>query len=255
MAAAAIPRICLDSEGHITHRASILLVTLGVIAAVAVILDKVADHHSGKIDVITTAGQEKAGVRAIHRISSLLEEVHQLRFVGQEAAPTLVEVLRRGSLAMVASAPIVGQGVRASYYRLSEDADGYRSLVHVKSFGRQDEALTRFSEREDPNREIWDCMDQPDTECKIRSEPEAVQGLDWASRRYKTFVTVPIKAANKVSFGMLTMNASEVGDLTELDRVCAIAMARVLAMADAELLDHVEMNTLAQKEAERGSSS
>ncbi|WP_131806799.1 hypothetical protein [Mycobacteroides abscessus] len=250
VAAASIPRLCLDSEGRITHWASVTVVTLGIGAAIAVILDKVADSHASHLDSLKAAGQEQAGVRAVIRVSSLLEEIHKLKFETTAKASGYVDAMRYASVAALSSAP-VAEGVRASYYRLNEDSDGSRELVHLKSFGRSDDAITKFVEKDDPNHEIWARIAELDTQSKIRSAPEPVQGVQWDSRPYKTFVTVPIKAANKVTFGMLTMNALEAGDLTELDRVCAIAVARVLAMGDAILRDHKDMNTLAAKEVSR----
>lgn len=76
-------------------------------------------------------------------------------------------------------------------------------------------------------------------------------GLNWAERPYDTFVTVPVKAANKVTFGMLTVNALNGGDLTELDRVCAIALARVAATAAAITRGYKQMGVSAASEAAR----
>jgi hypothetical protein len=78
-----------------------------------------------------------------------------------------------------------------------------------------------------------------------------VQGLNWDERPYATFLTVPVKAANKVTFGMLTVNALNRGDLTELDRVCAIALARAAATAEAIARGHNDMGVSAVKEASR----
>lgn len=151
-----------------------------------------------------------------------------------------------------ASAPIVGAGVRASYYELKEDDDGFRSMTHPKSDGRGDDAITDFIERNDPRHGIWSTLAGRDTESQIRNASEdLVPGLNWDERPYKTFVTVPIKAANRVTFGMLTINAVGEGDLTELDRVCAIAMARILATPLAFTSGNRDMNTLAARQAAR----
>jgi hypothetical protein len=247
-----IPRTAVDSAGRVFNWATWLLVGLGVTAAIAVVLDKVADHHSGKLDAIETAGQERAGVRAINRIVSLLEEVHELTFLPPESAAVRVAAFPAVVAMAAGSAPVVvGDSVRASYYPLEEDSDRMRSMTEPKSWGRGDEPITNFVERDDPNHAIWRTLAARDTECRIYTKPEPVQGLNWDERPYATFLTVPVKAANKVTFGMLTVNALNRGDLTELDRVCAIALARVAATAEAIARGHNDMGVSAVKEASR----
>lgn len=239
-----IPRTAVDPAGRVFGWASWLLVGLGVTAAVAVVLDKVADRHSGKLDAIETAGQERAGVRAINRIVSLLEEVHELTFLPPGAAAVRVAAFPAAVAMAAGSAPVVvGDSVRASYYPLEVAPDGMRSMTNPRSWGRSDEPITSFVERDDPDHAIWGTLAARDTECRIYTAPEPVQGLNWDERPYDTFLTVPVKAANRVTFGMLTVNALNRGDLTELDRVCAIALARVAATAVAITRGYKQLST------------
>lgn len=245
-----IPRTALDHQGRVFGWANDLTIGLATAAAVAVLLDKLADRHSAKLDAIEAVGQEQAGARAINRIISLLDEVHEMTYLPRNNAAIWAKGFHTVGPSTMASAPVVGDTVvRATYYPLETDGDGYRSMTNPKSRGRGDESSTTFVERNDPNHSIWTVLAQRDTECRIRSFPEQVEGLDWAQRPYKTFVTVPVKAANKVTFGMLTANALNKGDLTELDRVTAIAIARIIAVAQAIPKGYQEMGTLADAEA------
>jgi hypothetical protein len=252
-AAVALPRTAVDSQGRMFEWAKWLLIGLGVIAAIAVALDKVADRHSTKLDKIETAGQLRAGVRAVNRIVSLLQEVHELTFMSPGQATARVAAFPRFVTVAAGSAPVVGDGVRASYYALKTDSDGYRSMTDPVSWalGRTDEPITEFVERDAPGHNIWNVLAARDTAPQIYKEPDPVDGLNWAERPYDTFLTVPVKAANRVTFGMLTVNALEGGDLSELDRVCTIALARIMATAEAIAAGYRQMNTSAQNEANR----
>lgn len=101
-------------------------------------------------------------------------------------------------------------------------------MYDPKSRGRGDEASTEFVEQDDPDHPIWIMMSARDSDCVIYKEPDAQPRVDWSSKPYKTFVSVPVQA-DSVVFGMISVNAPQVGDLTEVDRLAVIAMARVMA--------------------------
>lgn len=206
-----------------------VVTALGVSAAVAAALDKIADKHSKNVDALEAIGEQTAGSRAVGALVSLLEEVHDASFVDTPLRGERWKTLRV-SLATAAAAAPAANNVRATYYPLTRNAEGWRELKDPKSRGRgnrQDQAESEFFEVEDPEHPIWKVMDTRDTKCEIISEPDDSWGINWSEKPYKTVISVPVKA-DKVQLGLLSISAPAVGDLTELDRLSLIALARTM---------------------------
>ncbi len=157
-------------------------------------------------------------------INSVLDDIHDASFAEGKARATSLITLRTQLAAAAAQLP-VASAVQATYYPLTYEG-GYRILGNPKSRGRHNEATTVFFEKDQPEHSIWKLMDGRDMACEIRSCPEECD-VDWHVKPYKTFISVPVKAG-AVAFGMLSINAPNVGDLTELDRVATVSLARIM---------------------------
>ena len=260
VALAFLPRYAVDANGKMLGWALVVVTVLGIAAAVAAALDKVADKHSKTLDKLEALGEQTAGGRALSAIVVLMEEIHDSAFVSNAMRKDRWKTLR-ASLAAAAAAVPTAENVRATYYPLTKDADGWRELKDPKSRGRgvrQDQADSEFFEVQDPAHPIWKIMDGRDTACEIFSEPDKDCGVAWAEKPYKTFISVPVKA-DKVQFGLLSVNAPVVGDLTELDRLSLIALARtmaaILALESGPTDLRAELDSLGQKTRERYSKS
>jgi hypothetical protein len=228
-ALALLPRYAVDAQGKMLDWALLIVTALGIAAAMAAALDKFADKHSKKLDALEAIGEQTAGGRAVSAIVVLMEEIHDGAFVGSAMRRDRWTTLR-ASLAAAAAAVPTAENVRATYYPLSKDVNDWRELKDPKSRGRgnrQDQADSEFFEAKEPDHPIWKIMDARDTACEIISEPDENCGVDWDEKPYKTFISVPVKAG-KVQFGLLSVNAPVVGDLTELDRLSLIALARTM---------------------------
>jgi hypothetical protein len=227
LALAILPRYALNGERVMMSWALFAVTILGVAAALSAIADKIADSHAKDIDAIAILGQQDAGSSAMAPIIALLDEVIDGGFATGNARRDRWVTLR-SALAGAASQGPIAENVRASYYPVEYDAAGWRILDNPKSRGRVDEASTVFNEASDKDHPIWGILDGRDTECSIISAPDTNCRVPWTEKPYATFISVPVKAQGLL-FGMLSMNAPKVGDLTELDRLSAIALARVMA--------------------------
>lgn len=230
VALALLPRYAVDDRGKMFDSALLVVTVLGIAAAAAAALDKVADKHSKNLDALAAIGEQTAGGRAVGAIAVLMEEIHDGSFVSNAIRRDRWTTLR-ASLAATAAAIPTAENVRATYYPLTRDANEWRELKNPKSRGRgnrQDQADSEFFEAVDPDHPIWKIMDARDTACEIVSQPDENCGVNWSEKPYKTFISVPVKA-DKVQFGLLSVNAPVVGDLTELDRLSLIALARTMA--------------------------
>ncbi|MFF1883549.1 hypothetical protein ACFVVC_18995 [Pseudarthrobacter sp. NPDC058196] len=226
IALATLPRLALDANGKLLDWAVPLLTGLGIAAALAAVADKLADHHSKQLDKIQLLGQQELGHLALAPMISLLDTVHDGAFVGGKARQELLTTLRT-TLATAAAAIPAADDIRATYYPLTRDAKNWRVLKDPKSRGRMDEASSTFLESQDPDHPIWKILDARDTDCEIVSAPDPDRGVNWKTKPYQTFISVPVKVGN-IQFGLLSVNAPNVGDLTELDRVAMIALARIM---------------------------
>ncbi|PPH05950.1 hypothetical protein C5C71_16350 [Rathayibacter sp. AY1C1] len=76
-------------------------------------------------------------------------------------------------------------------------------------------------------------------------------GIDLDRERiYKTFITVAVRT-DQVPFGVLSANATSVGDLTELDLRMIEVLAHLLATAEALALGTTMTNRLQQRNSVR----
>jgi hypothetical protein len=203
------------------------LTVVGVLAAFAAASDRIADWHVKKEAELEEEAERRATNNTLTSLLDLLESTHDIAFLEGAARTAELKTLRTQLAQNAAIAP-VASGIRASCYVLTRDADGWRQLYDPKSRGRVDQASTEFFERDDPDHPIWWMMSARDSDCTIYKEPDEESRVDWASKPYNTFVSVPIQD-DGVVFGMLSVNAPQVGDLTEVDRLTVIAMARVMA--------------------------
>lgn len=204
-----------------------LWVLFGILAAFAVVLDRVADWYDTKENEWEEEAERSAVNNALTALLGLLDNTREIAFL--EGAARTAEINSfRSQLAQSAAIAPTASGIRASCYQLTYDAEGWRELHTPKSRGRADEASTEFFEQKDPDHPIWTMMSARDSDCTIYEAPDEQPRVDWSSKPYKTFVSVPIKA-DGVVFGMLSVNAPQVGDLSEVDRLTVIAMARVTA--------------------------
>jgi len=220
-----------DSEGAPLSWAPRSLLAAAIAAALASAADKFADRHAKKEEKLSQDAASEAGVRAVVRLIALLENLNQVARSRRATAQVQMPNVRLAAAALASEVPSA-ENVRASYYALTRDADGKYQLVDPVTQGRPEDAVTEFRAADDPGHSIWQLLATPDKNCKIRNDGDAVPDFDWTTKRYKTFVTLPVRAGTAV-FGMLTANALNPGDLTELDRVALIAAARTLALAEA----------------------
>lgn len=229
LAVVVVPRLLVDSDGKMLDWVVWPIIVLGSAAAAAVVLDRIADSHKARVAQLENHSQQFITARALRRILPFLEEIHDASFAEGEARVERFVTLRSALASAAASLPTC-EDARATFYPLTRDPDGMRRLTDPRSRGRADEASSEFCEATDPSHPIWRIMDARDTDSKIVNAPDPHCRVDWQTRPYKTFVSIPVKAST-VQFGMLSVNAPEVGDLSEQDRIGLIAMARAMAAA------------------------
>lgn len=230
IAAGVLPRYewsngIVELNGRMGSASTIILTVLAILAALAVFLDKVADKHSQKEAILLARAEESAGLRVLAVINSVLGNIHEVAYSKNSARGAKIETLRAQVAAAAALIPAANLS-RAAYYPLRYEGK-FRILDNPKDDGRNKQATSVFFEENDPNHPIWEIMDSKDTACEIRSSPEDC-GVNWSAKKYKTFISVPVRA-EQVTFGMLSINAPAVGDLTEMDRVATISLARMMA--------------------------
>jgi hypothetical protein len=206
------------------------VIACGVAIAVSVILDKIADEQDKREAAASLRGSEDSAANAASDLNMFLVEAIEVAFVEGAALKKSTKALMR--FLTVAAAKSIGQGSRATYYTLTYDHDKKRILgspVHATEYGRSDKPKTPFVESKDLNHPIWRIMDGPDEEPEVVSAPTEVYELDWDTKKYKTFLSVPVKA-NDVQFGMLSVNNSTIGAIGESQRAIVLAMARSVAL-------------------------
>ncbi|BBZ20873.1 hypothetical protein MGAD_52080 [Mycolicibacterium gadium] len=206
-------------------------VIAAILAAVSAAIDKFADRHAKKLEARSTEAERKAGARAVIRLMAFLDYMEKVSRSTPGAARQQMPAVRLAAAELASQIPSAPD-VRASFYPLTKDASGNYQMTEPVSRGRPEDATTEFRAADHPTHSIWRELTTPAKNCEIRDARTPVPDLDWGSKPYKTFVTVPVRVGNAV-FGMLTANALKVGDLTELDRVSLIVAARMLALAEA----------------------
>lgn len=222
-----------------------LRVVAGSVAALAVLGDRVADAYDKKLSEITFRESERSAEKAVEDLSVFISEAIEATFLSGRAREEALKALRRTLVRQAAGS--IGDGSRATYYTLSRETGGSRTLgrpIHHNEHGRSDKPKRPFVEAEDPSHEIWQIMNNADDEPEVRSYPETAYGVNWAKKKYKTFYTVPVKA-NMVEFGLLSVNNERVGAIGGAQRAVILAMARTFAMVIASERGPAFMNSQA----------
>ena len=215
-----------------------LVIPIAPIAiALALALDKIADRYQKRqasLDVDDMRAQlraaEDTAAAAVGNLTALLGAAIRAATKRGEAHTTLVEELAETLTQQAAKS--IGYGTRATYYSLSFDDCGHRILgspVHAVEFPRQDKPRRAFSEHDQPDLSIWRMMDGADEEPDVRHSPESIDDLDWLSKKYSTFYSIPVKSL-KTQFGMLSVNNTTDGSIGMTQRFVILAMARAFAL-------------------------
>jgi hypothetical protein len=221
-----------------------VIVACGAFAALAVLGDKLADRFERKAGELRAAdvhdsesesilALETSTQHSISEINWLLEMAIRIPFLKGAARANQIETIRFDVVKAAASA--IGPGTRATYYTLKVDPDGKRRLVnpkHAVTIGRSDRPDAPWVEAENPTHEIWKILSRSDTEPPVVRKGDEASGLDWEKVHYGCFLSVPVKART-ATFGLLSVNAAEVGAIQETERALILAAARVLALMEA----------------------
>lgn len=143
------------------------------------------------------------------------------------------------NVAIVTARHVAGQGrLRATYYRVYPQHYKLKErLIPQIHTGRGTQPQTEFHKGSAAGDHIFKTMDGnrsifvPDTdECTL-------PGWDKKRERdYKAFVSVPVRTKKKI-YGMLTVDAPEVGDLDENDEVLIRCVGLLLASGIAMVLN------------------
>jgi GAF domain-containing protein len=225
-----IPRIFVDAENAPVPETGPWVVAAGIIVAVAVVLDKIADLYEKRASQESLRGSEDTAANAASDLNTFLVEAIEVSFDQGAAMRKGTKTL--GRMLTMTAAKSVGPGSRATFYTLTHDDAGLRTLgspEHTTEYGRYDKPKRPFVEAEDPTHPIWRIMDGPDEEPEVVSAPDEVYGINWSDKKYKTFLSVPVKA-NDVQFGLLSVNNSTVGSIGESQRAIILSMARTMAL-------------------------
>ena len=233
----------------------LVLLVLGAIAGVSVVLDALADRHQKNVDKLQAVSEVKSVGKAMSSLIVLLGEIIEIGFQRGKVRKDRIGQLQTALAAAVAAAPIA-ENVRATYYPLTIDSSGARSLANPVSGGRLDDVTTVWEESDIPEHMIWNTLDSSDLHTEIAESPEEKFGVDWAAKPYDTFVSVPVKARD-VTFGMISLNAPRVGDIGELERLTVITAARMMSAVLAlehgpEILQRENEMTVARRKLKAG---
>lgn len=223
------------------------IVVLAIMGALAVLGDKLADRFERVTSEAQARDQEASETEAIttieaslqHSISEinwLLEMTLRIPFLKGTAKSTQVETIRYDLVKAIAAA--IGPGTRATYYTLEGNAPGERKLVnpkHAVTIGRHDRPDRPWVESESLDHEIWNILNRSDSEPPVVRRGEEASGLDWDKVKYACFLSVPVRARS-ATFGLLSVNSSEIGAIQESERALVLTAARILALIEASHL-------------------
>lgn len=133
-------------------------------------------------------------------------------------------------------------GPRACYFSVQDALPRRMTPLIHRSRDRTDEPTSVFIEGNGVDQGVWKLVDEAGSLFVEDTSSTAPQ--DYArrdSRIYKTFISVGVRAGG-VSFGMLTINALEPGDLDHLDEATMRVLARLLGATEALGLGTQGMN-------------
>ena len=225
-----IPQWFLLKNGRTDPAWAPLSVAAGIVIAVAVVLDRIADAYEKRIAAGTLTGSEESAENTVTDLNTFISEALEVTFLEGNARMKHIKALRR--ILVLCAAKCVGPGSRATYYTLRVLPDKTRILgapQHHCEYGRYDKPSRPFIETEDTDHSVWQIMDGPDQEPRVHSEGEEIYGLDWTRKKYKTFISVPVKAG-EVQFGFLSVNNARVGAIGGPQQATILAMARIFAL-------------------------
>jgi GAF domain-containing protein len=129
---------------------------------------------------------------------------------------------------VAASEVLTGNRLRACFFELAEGRP--RRLTPAGYHGRNDPPTTVFVEGTVLGDQVFALLDQR-TDRYVRdvgTEPPV--GWEGLSRVYRAFIAVPVATEDR-TFGLLTVDALTVEELTEDDVAAVRVMARLLAVA------------------------
>jgi hypothetical protein len=204
---------------------------LGVAAAVAVGLDKVADAYDTRRADLEFLGSERTAEASVSDLNAFLIEAIETTFLQGVSRVSALRALRRALVQFACKS--IGPGTRATYYTLEPHEPGRRVLgdpQHAVALGRKDKPARPFVEEQDPHHDVWQVLDGADERPDVRRRPDVVADLEWDERPYDSFVSIPVKARG-VEFGLLSVNNTNAESIGEAQRAVIVAMARVMGLA------------------------
>lgn len=123
------------------------------------------------------------------------------------------------------------EGVRCAIYELSNDKQSMKSVSH---YGRKDEPRTFYRAQPRGKAAIEWLLSRDDTPKFVRDTRIEDPGeREGANEFYTTYISIPVKTSNK-TYGMLTIDAQQGGDLDENDSHLLAVYASIVALAMAE---------------------
>lgn len=220
----------VDDKGIPLPELTPWVVGLGLAAAVAVILDRVADHYEADLSAIDLQASEDTAENAVRDLNTFIDEARAISAHAPADRVIPLQTLRR--FLTMCAAKSIGPGTRATYYTLTYALDGSRILgdpEHTCEYGRTDKPERPWIEAENPSHEIWRIMEGADEAPETRNYGDIIDGLDWERKPYRTFLSVPVKFRD-VQFGLLSVNCSKDGAIVGSQRAAILAMARTMAL-------------------------
>ncbi|MFL0361344.1 hypothetical protein [Curtobacterium flaccumfaciens] len=228
--AVAVPKIFVDKAGTPETWTTPVTITFGIVAAIAVLLDRIADSYDKRDRNRELSGSESTAEASVSELNSFLREAVEVTFLEGDARAAAMSGLKRNLVRFAANS--IGPGSRATYYTLLDATPGARCLgdpQHATTVGRTDMPSRNWFETKNPTHEMWRILDAADSHPKIRNVPEAIGDTVWGEVPYDTFLTVPVKAHERV-FGVVSVNNATAGAIGDAQRAVILAMARVMAL-------------------------
>lgn len=211
--------------------ASILALSLLVQLSSSLWERRLAARQLVNSNLLNTYISQMAAAVAEMPAQSVSERVGTLNELGRYAVTALVNVFHDAKDVRAIAYALTPQNDRLEVFRYAGVRQPTGSFVRGDE-GRGDKALDFLRNSNSSYLFIPDLK---------KEKPEDYGG---SGRGYRTFISVRIDSTNEVH-GMLTLDAANVGDLTEDDRHVVQAFANILAIAFAETM-YREMRTSAR---------
>src|SRR5690242_2374233 len=100
---AILPRFAVDDEQRMHPWALLLVTILGLLAAVAVLLDRIADWYTRRRDTLAQAAQTFAGQKSLLALLALLDELCDIGLVPSTGRPIRLGALPAASATAAAA--------------------------------------------------------------------------------------------------------------------------------------------------------